>query len=158
MLGIYKLGLGIWWEDRYRCLIAGIVNLTLNITCVYTLQRFGDDIALIGVVLSTIISNLVIGTPWATYITFKKYFKSGLGEYAFKLVRNFLVTLAICVFGYFAMDYLDKMLTFDGVLALLIRLVICLILPNLLYFLIYMKTEDFKYAKKYVLVRLKRKK
>lgn len=156
MLGIFKLGLGIWWEDRFRTLIGGLANLTLNITSVFLLRRFGGDIALIGVVASTILSNLIIGTPWATYITFKQYFKGGLGEYVLKLVRNFLVTVCVCLVGYFAMNYLDRTLTIGGIPAFILRLVICLILPNILYFLVYMKTEDFKYAKSYIMARLKK--
>ena len=57
ILGVYKAALGIWWEDRFRCLIGGVVNLILNIGIVNLLIKYGEEYALVGIILSTIISQ-----------------------------------------------------------------------------------------------------
>lgn len=68
MASVYKDAGGIWHEDRFRPLLSGLANLSLNLLTVKFLGLY-------GIVLSTIISMVVISAPWITSNIFKLIFK-----------------------------------------------------------------------------------
>ena len=78
---------GLWWESKFFSLIAAAMNLTLNIILSYL-------IGLPGILISSILSNLVVTLYGYTKVLFKHYFcESGqLGGY----IRN---TLGIVLGG-----------------------------------------------------------
>ena len=93
----YKDAAGIWWADKWRPLIGGIVNLTLNIVLVKT-------IGVAGVMLSTIISYAFVEMPWETHVLFKVYFRHCEKSYyiemittTFKMFIAGVVTYNVCI-------------------------------------------------------------
>jgi O-antigen/teichoic acid export membrane protein len=72
VVNIYKDAAGLWTYDKYRPLIAAIINLTLNFVLV-------NYIGIYGIIWSTIFSIVFIIFPWSTAVIFKHYFKKGLG-------------------------------------------------------------------------------
>ena len=60
IINLYKDAAGIWEYDRYRPLIASIVNLGLNIALV-------NMIGIYGIIISTIISIIIIIFPWSSF-------------------------------------------------------------------------------------------
>lgn len=156
ILGTYKAALGIWWEDRYRCILAGIVNLILNIGAVFLLRSYGEYYALIGIVGSTIVTQLFILTPWAAIVTFKGYFEHGLIKYYLQLFTYFVVTAALIILCYPIFAKVSIALGIKGILNFLIRLVICIVVTNVVYVIIYRNTTNYKNAKKFVLTKLRR--
>lgn len=95
MASVYKDAGGIWHEDRFRPLLSGLVNLSLNLLTVKLLGLY-------GIVLSTIISMVIISAPWITSNIFKLIFKKSAKKYmncmffmfAVKRERNSLVCKA----------------------------------------------------------------
>lgn len=81
----YKDAAGIWHSDRYRPLISACANLCMNLVLV-------QIIGIYGIVLSTILSFLLIATPWLIGNAFKFIFKISCWEYIFILFRNALLT------------------------------------------------------------------
>lgn len=131
----YREAAGLWWEDRFRPLVATVVNLIVNIILV---QIIGMN----GVIISTLICTLFINVPWGSYILFKKYFKKTIREYFGQLfyyitITNLagFVTLWICSF-----------LPETGWMILFVKAFICCIVPNLFFFVFYRKMTEFKYT------------
>jgi hypothetical protein len=136
----YKDAGGIWWEDRYRPYITMIVNLVGNFVLV-------QIIGIYGVILSTIISMLV-SIPIENYTVFKYIFhKSSRSFYLTNLLYVGL-TAGLCALTYWICSFAP-----GGVLGLMIRGVICLVLPNAIIILLFRKTEEFRHAKKLLLRR-----
>ena len=139
----YKDAAGIWWEDRFRPFVMAATNLISNLIMV-------QFIGIWGIVISTILS-LLVSIPWETYTVFKHVFKRSPKEYAVSLVQ-FLgvltiacaVTLGIC------------QVASDGISAILIRGCICVVVPNVIFFLAFRKREEFADAKALLLRMLKR--
>lgn len=134
LFNLYKDASGMWHEDRFRPLIASIANLLLNLILV-------NYIGIYGVILSTVIAILCIGMPWLLHNLFtvifekkemKKYFKS-------LLLYCFIVFLS-CIITYFVCHFIRGSLP----VTILFRGIICVILPNLLYFVIYRKTYEYQ--------------
>lgn len=137
MTYIYREAAGLWWEDRYRPLVATVVNLIANILLV---QVIGMN----GVIISTLICTIFINVPWGSYILFMNYFRKSMREYFRQLVYYFLitnlasfVTLRIC-----------NILPSTGWIELFIKAFVCCIIPNLVFYFCYRNMKEFKYAKR----------
>lgn len=155
LIGSYKVALGIVWEDRYRPLVAGGFNLMVNILMVLFLRGYGDEYALIGIIGSTILSYALINCPWFVSLLFKKYYKTGLKETYLTTYKYFLVTIVCCVLSIPLFKQFPISDGMEGWLFFLARGVLCILIPNLLFFTIYHRTELFKESKIFLLDRIK---
>ena len=132
IVNLYKDAAGLWEYDKYRPIVASILNLLLNL---FSVQFIG----IYGIILSTTISIIVIIFPWSSYILFNKYFKTGFKKFLKEYIINFLVTVIVCTCTYlicsFFMDY-----TF---IHFIYCFIICMFIPNILLFIIYGRTKKF---------------
>ena len=93
-----------------------------------------------GVLLSTVLSTLLIGMPWLLYNLFHILFDPRyLPNYLKRLARYAAVVLLSCL----ATFYICQTLQLSDILTLALRLVICGIAPNLIYWFIYHRQEEF---------------
>lgn len=139
----YKDAAGLWWEDRFRPFVMAGTNLISNLIMV-------QFIGIWGIVLSTILS-LLVSIPWETYTVFKYVFKRSPKEYFLTLAQFLLVmtiasavTLGLC------------QVISEGIPAILIRGCICVVVPNVIFFLAFHKREEFTDAKALLLRVIKR--
>ena len=135
---VFKDAAGMWEADRWRPLLSAACNLTLNILLV-------QFIGLYGILLSTIACCLFIDLPWAAHVLFKNYFKRNAGVYYARLAVYTLVNIAVAAatFGVCALLPTAAEL-WQRVLWFLLKIVICAVLPNLLFVLVYDRTAEFK--------------
>ncbi len=134
LLNTYKDASGIWHEDRFRPLVTAVANLGLNLILV---QFWG----IYGVLLSTVLSMLLVGMPWLLHNLFTVLFaREQFSSYLKLLLRYTCIALFSCVICYGICMWID----FSAWVTLLLRLVICCIVPNLIYFLCYRKTSVFR--------------
>lgn len=143
----FKEAAGIFYEDRFVPLIESIVNIAMSLILVQIL-------GLGGVFVGTITSTMVL-----LLYSYPKYvYKLVLGgtylEY-FKLhIKHGLVTLIICLFT----AYLSNFIIIPNVwLQLILNGILCLLVPNTLYFLFAMKMPEFDFYKQKLKTILKLK-
>jgi len=135
LLNTYKDSAGIWHEDRFRPLVTAIGNLIMNLIMV---QFWG----VYGVILSTVLSTLFIGMPWLLHNLFTVLFeKKQLKRYLNKLSFYVVIVFVGCVITYIICMYLPFKSKWT---ILIVRAIICCIIPNVLYFIVYRKREEFK--------------
>lgn len=147
---IYKDASGIWRDDRNRTLITALTNLILNLAFV---QQFG----IYAITLSTIVSYLVVGTPWLIRNLFKLVFCMSSREYVKSLFVHVAVTL-ICAGACFGVCLVtEKYLSVSNAVALLMYGAISLLLSNGILFIFYRKSEMFPEALAFGKRLLKRK-
>lgn len=133
---IYHEAAGLWWEGRYRAILEAIANLVLNLLFV---SRWG----VFGIVLGTLISMLVINFGYGSTIVFKHYFKNYYVSEFFKQHMLYLVVTCInCIITYLICSFLPGI----GLSWFVVKMTICIFLPNVFYFLFYFKTKEFKYS------------
>lgn len=145
LLLTYKDAAGMWHEDKYRPLVTALTNLALNIIMV---QFFG----LYGVLLSTVISIIFIGMPWLFYNLFTVLFKRNAAKYVIRVVYYTVITIVISIITY----SVCSLVPFTGIAELIVKLIICIIFPNLLFFATLFKFEEFGQVKALVKGILKR--
>lgn len=141
----YREAAGLWWEDRFRPLVATAVNLIINVILV---QIIGMN----GVIISTLISTIFINVPWGTYILFKNYFKRSIKEYFAQLFYYLVVTI---IAGLISLG-ICNLFPNTGWIILLVKAIICCIIPNIIFFIFYRKMREFEYTKE-LIVKLSNK-
>lgn len=129
-----KTTAGIFHEDRYVPLIQAGVNLVFSIFLV-------KYIGILGVFLGTLISALAVPFWTTPYFVYKKVFQKPLINYFLNYsyyvivgFATFLITRTIC-----------NLIPSENMFHLVLIAIVCLIIPNTIYILIFYKTEEFKY-------------
>ena len=130
----YKDAAGIWHEDRYRPLITALSNLIMNIIMV----RY---IGIFGILLSTILSFLIIGIPWLVRNIFKYLFKRSGWSYVKKLLIYALIVTLSCFCSYGLCSFIHG----NGFIDLLIRLIICFMVSNGIYWVVFHNTQEYNH-------------
>lgn len=133
LLNTYKDAAGIWSLDRLRPITTAGANLVINLL---TVRRFG----LYGILLSTVISMAVIGMPWLIRNLFCSIFpREHAGVYSRKLLGGVLLTAAAAFVCWLACRYIDG----DPLKTFFLRLPVCMVIPNVIYWLCYRKSSEF---------------
>ena len=130
---VYKEAAGLWEFDKYRPIVASIVNLAINIVLVKT-------IGIYGIIISTIISIVAIIFPWSTFVLFREYFKGGYKKYIFKNILNIIITFIVGCITFCICSLMKNI----SIFTLITKGIICLIIPNILYLICYFNNNDFK--------------
>ncbi len=142
----FKDAAGLWWEDKWKPLVAGLTNVIINIVLVQT-------IGVNGVIISTILSYLCIEMPWETYILYKHYFKRSVAEY----YKKHLAYIAVALLAGGSTCWLVSYLPSTGLIAFVLKGCACVVVPNLVFVAAYHKNPAFKEALQMGKQMLKRK-
>lgn len=67
----FKAAASLWRNDRWKPIVAGSLNLTLNISFVVMLP---EEYKLDGVILSTVLSFIFVQIPWELHVVFNEFF------------------------------------------------------------------------------------
>ena len=133
---LYSDAKGLWYENRYRTIAESILNIVLNLVLGYF---FGVP----GIIIGTLISLLIIGIGYGSQILFKHYFVHyKVSRFLLQHATYALVTIVIGVITYFACSFINL----DGVWGLVAKGAVCVVLPNLMYLVIYRNTKIYKEA------------
>lgn len=137
LLNLYKDASGLWRKDRFRPLICAIVNLALNILMV-------QYIGIYGVLLSTVLAILIIGIPWIIWNLFDSIFdKEEVGRYVNKMIFYFFVTVLVAILTYLLCNAFTISSAYINII---VRLLICVVLPNILFIVIFHGTNEYQYC------------
>ena len=134
----FKEAAGIFYEDRYVSLIEAFLNIVASIILI---KYFG----LIGVFLGTILSTCIIYLYSFPKFVYKKLFDRSYIQYILEILKYFVITFITI----FITAYLTKVTDIgtSNFTELIKNLIICIIVPNLIYLGIFYKTNEFKYFK-----------
>lgn len=134
LFNLYKDASGMWHEDRLRPLAAALTNLVLNLILV-------QFIGIYGILLSTVLAILCVGMPWLLHNLFTVIFeKKHMWNFIGRLAKYSSVVTISCLVTYF----ICSRFSIGLIPTILVRGVICLIVPNLIYYLVFRKAEEFR--------------
>ena len=120
----FRQAAGIWAKDKIRPILEAGINLILN---VFLVKNFG----VFGVLVSTIVTLGLIHIVWGSYYLFKEYFTEYSHiKYLFHLLYYFVLTVIGTITCYFICGLFDL----SGIPCILVRLGICLLVSNIIYF------------------------
>lgn len=134
---LYHQSAGLFWQRRYWTIVQAAINLVGNYVLVQLL-------GILGVVIATIISLVLIDFGYSTKIVYEFYFKNKkIWVYFRDHGIYFLITALGCTTAYL----ICSMLPFTGILAIVVRLPICLVVSNAIFFLGYSRLPVFQNVK-----------
>ncbi len=128
----FKDAAGIWYSDRFRPYVIMITNLVSNLLLV-------NLIGIYGIVISTILS-LLLSLPWLNFTLYDKLFHRTSWKNLFSMLGNGILTIVICWVMYMICG-----LFYNDLTGLVVKVGVCVVLPNILFLLIYWRTENFRY-------------
>ena len=134
LINMFKDAAGIWHRDRFRPLVAALVNLGLNLATVRWLGLY-------GVLLSSVISIVAVQIPWLFHNMFQEIFPH---KYLWHYVRAFggLATVALVSCG---ASWLVCSAFHLGLWpTLILNACASFLIPNALFFAIYGRGQLFK--------------
>ena len=133
---LYSESVGIWWQGRYLSIIEAVSNILLN-------WIFVKNWGIFGIVLATMISYGVFNLIGGVVLLYKHYFVSyKMQKYFVNQIKYLIITMCAGVATFFA----SKQIGMEGFWGILLKGLVCVIIPGVIYFLIYFKTEEFKKA------------
>jgi hypothetical protein len=140
ILCLYMEANGLYWQYRYVTIAEANLNILLNFI-------LGKYFGTLGIVSATTISLLLTTNSWGTFIVFKNYFKNQrLSEYFGSHLLYLVVAIGV---GIITMIFCDFVST-NTIVSLLKKAVICTLVPNILFILVYFKSVQFKKAFQFV--------
>lgn len=134
LLNVYKDAAGMWHEDKWRPLVCSLVNLAVNLALV---KVWG----LYGILFSTIVSMVVVGMPWIMYNLFTTIFHCNPKEYIFDIFKYLTLTVVSSVI---CLGITSLIKTESLIVTLIVNLVICVIIPNVIFFVVFRNKSEFK--------------
>lgn len=132
---VFRDSLGLFWYDRYKSLAEALINLVVSIVLGY---RFGTIGIFIGTLCSTITTSLWV----EPYILYKHRLKVPVRGYFLRYGGYLMVT----ALAWWITDLCCHGITGGAVMQIVCRLGICLAVPNVLFFLVYGRTKEFRFV------------
>lgn len=136
---------GIWVEDKYVPLIQLSINL---ISSIILLKLMG----LKGVFVGTILSSLVLWFYSYPKFVYKKLFNKKIVDYYKEMFTTLIICFSIIIFVYITANIYK----FNSLLSeLIITTLICVLLPNLLLYMVFRKTNEYNYYRNLIRQKIK---
>lgn len=134
---VHKDAYGLFWQGRYRPIFSAGFNILLSILLV-------GPMGISGVLLATIISRLLTTWWFDPWMVHHYALKTSVKPY---FLRTFVV-IGVCVAAGGALFLLDSATGLTGTwLGFIAMMLLCMLVPNAIFYLLYRKTEEFQYLK-----------
>ena len=130
---IFKESMGAFWYDRYKAVVEALLNLVISILLVL---KFG----IFGVFAGTFCSTVLTSVWVEPYILFKYRFEKSPVHFFLRYVWNLMVMAG----AWLLTDLCCRIFHVGPFVSLLVRLGICVVVPNLFLWLVYRKTEEWQ--------------
>lgn len=133
---VFRDSAGLFYNDRFKPVAEGIINLFASILLA---RSYG----MIGILLGTLISTLSTAFWVEPYIVYKHIFKKKAKDYftRYSFYTSILVFAAICT------KASTLRLTSNSIGFFILKLVLVTFIPNSIFFIVFRKSDEFKYLK-----------
>ena len=128
----FKVSAGLMWFDRWKTIIQGVINIIFSIL-------FAHFFGLIGIFLGTLVCYAV-PMFMEPYVLYKHYFKKNQGLFWGRYLIFAAITVGAGALTYFVCSLLPQ----TGILWFVVKGLICLTIPNIIYLVCYAKSNEFK--------------
>lgn len=130
---LYVNGAGLFWNLRIWYILEAAGNIILNLVLGYF---FGVT----GIILATLITVFFFNFIARSNVLFGNYFKTPVKTFYANHLKYFLILVANCLVTFLCCN----LVKLDGWAGLILRGVLCVLVPNVLFFLVYCKTGVFQ--------------
>lgn len=135
VIGTYKSKAGLFVQDKYMPALEGVVNLVMSLILIKYL-------GLVGVFLGTTISTLIIPFWNQPRIVYKELLKKSVSKYFITYLVYLMIMLGV---GWVTGNLCNLIVGGYSFTSLIVRGVVCVIIPNTIYFILFFNTREFQY-------------
>ena len=133
---------GLYWQARFRYILSAFINITLSVLFVVVF-KWGIE----GVLFATTIAKAAM-ISLDPYVLYKYFFKSSSIKYYVK----FIVTLCfVLLTGTLVRFMLSLVYPAYSVISVAIGALLCILVPNALFYMALHRTEDYVFARESIL-------
>ncbi|MED1201770.1 lipopolysaccharide biosynthesis protein [Heyndrickxia acidicola] len=146
-VNMFKTTKGLFYKDRYKPIIESLLNLGLSLFFVKTFGVF-------GVLLGTFISFMLTSFLVDPYLVYRYIFNRKLRFYFYRYFSYTFIAVLLAVSIWCIMELFPlKDIYIDFVL----KFILCVFVPNIVYFILFRKLDEFVTFKNLVIMILKKK-
>lgn len=135
----FKHCAGLFRNDRFKPFIESAINLVSSIILA---KRFGIGGVFMGTAISTITACLYV----EPYILYKHFYNRNVAEYFVLLFKYTLVTISATII----ICALSAPINNTTVFSFIYQMILCIIIPNSLFYILFRKTPEMQYFKEIV--------
>lgn len=142
---VFRTTMGYFNQVKNVYICSAFINLVLSIV-------MGKLMGLAGVFLATSISRLV-----STEVSDGIYvFKYGFSISPLKYFKKYYLYFALFLINYFITNYFVNLIPYSNIKGFILKLLICIILPNAIMFVIFLKSDAYiELVKKFMILSKK---
>ena len=147
-LWVFRETTGLFHETRYIVAVTAVLNLFLSLL-------FGYFWGITGIIAATIIAKMAYAWWKEPMVLFRKFFDISAKAYYFTYIKR------ICLCGIGGAATICVCYTIDSgnmYVEFVERIIICCIIPNILFLICYLKTPEFQYIFKRLIKPIIKKK
>lgn len=134
----YRETTGIFTKTKFITIITAIINVFASIVLGY---YFG----LVGIVGATVLSRMIYAWWKEPQILFKNYFETSPKQYYINYIKRIFLTF----FVFRIVNIICNLITVENIyLLFILKMLICIFIPNIIYILIYRNNQAIIYLKK----------
>ena len=142
---VFRDAAGLWWENKFQPIISAIFNLVLNIILV-------NIIGIYGILISSILAMVIIDIPIETIKYYKNKMIDNYRVYFRKIFMYFITTAFILL----VLNGIEKYIEFNLIINLIIKAVISVAVTVIVVYILYGRTNEYKYIKELIKIRKKK--
>jgi O-antigen/teichoic acid export membrane protein len=132
---IYRQTTGMFKYTKHIMFYASIINIVLSIV-------LGYKIGLTGILLATVLARVSTNLWYEPYILHKILFKKSIKFY----YKNQILNVFVLIITYLITQNVADLILLDNNIAnLIIKLSICIVVPNLVFLIIFNRKNEFQY-------------
>ncbi|MEN8076859.1 hypothetical protein ABFP60_07820 [Clostridioides difficile] len=131
-----KCAAGLYKPDRYVTIIAAVVNFIISMV-------LAKPLGISGVFIGTLVSTLLFSFWIKPVIVYKYIFKKNVFEYFKRILFQISITF---IMGSICLFVGEEIFNEYTIINLLCKLVLCIIISNIVFVLIYFRTQEYKYV------------
>lgn len=135
----FKDAYGLFWNDRYKPVFEAVLFIIFSLI-------LGSKFGITGILLANILSSLATNFWIEPYVLFKFGFKKNLKNYYLTYMKYTLILIVSLLIT----SYFGSFIHYINLLNFVLLLIICIFVPNLLFFLLFRKTNEFQQLQKII--------
>ncbi len=130
---VFRDTMGLFWYDRYKSLAEALINLIASLI-------LGHYLGTTGIFLGTMISTVTTSLWVEPYMLYKHRLKESVKPYFVRYGVYAAVTFLI----WWGVDFLCRYITGSLWVVCILRLLVCALVSNLVYLVVYYRSREFR--------------
>ena len=132
---VFRDSLGLFWYDRYKSLAEALINLVVSII-------LGYHWGIVGIFIGTLISTVTTSLWVEPYMLYKHRLQAKVRFYFIKYAVYVVITVGAWCITYYVCGYVQG----EAWQQCILRLGICIIIPNVIFLIAYFRTKEFLFV------------